>query len=110
MSIDTKSMHITPEGGDVFDDLGFEPEEVAGLKAESQRIISERLALKNFLMTELVVWMEAKQLKQAEAAEILSITSQRVSDIINRRAIKFTIDALIDMLARAGKRVQVSVQ
>ena len=39
MSIETKSMHITPVGGNVFADLGFEP---AALKAESQRIISEK--------------------------------------------------------------------
>ena len=45
MSIETKSMHITPVGGNVFADLGFEPEEAAALKAESQRIISEKLAI-----------------------------------------------------------------
>jgi hypothetical protein len=39
MSIETKSMHITPVGGNVFADLGFEPLEAAALKAESQRII-----------------------------------------------------------------------
>ena len=68
MSIETKSVHITPVGGNVFADLGFAPEEAAALKAESQRIISEKLA------------------------------------------IKFTIDALVDMLARTGKHVQLSVQ
>lgn len=44
-------MHITPVGGNVFADLGFEPAEA--LKAESQRIISEKLAIKDALMTEL---------------------------------------------------------
>lgn len=63
-------MHITPVGGNVFADLGFEPEEAAALKAESQRIISEKLAIKDSLMTELAGWIEAKKLKQAEAAEI----------------------------------------
>lgn len=37
-------MHITPVGGNVFADLGFESVEAAALKAESQRIISEMLA------------------------------------------------------------------
>lgn len=46
MSIETKSMHITPVGGNVFADLGFEPEEAAAMKAESQRIISEKLVIK----------------------------------------------------------------
>ena len=36
--------HITPVGGNVFADLGFQPEEAAALKAESQRVISEKLA------------------------------------------------------------------
>lgn len=53
MSIETKSMHITPVGGNVFADLGFEPKEAAALKAESQRIISENLTNKDSLMTEL---------------------------------------------------------
>ena len=109
MSIDTKSRHITPVGGNVFADLGFEPEEAAALKAESQRIISEKLAIKDSLMTELAGWIEAKNLKQAEAAEILGVIRLRVSDAINKKAIKFTIDALVDILARTGKHVLMSV-
>jgi len=46
MNIDTASRHITPADGNVFVDLGFEPEEAATLKAESQRRISEKLAIK----------------------------------------------------------------
>lgn len=110
MSIETKSAHITPVGGNVFADLGFEPDEAAALKAESQRIISEKLAIKDSLMTELAEWIETNNLKQADAAEILGVTRPRVSDVINKKAIKFTIDALVDMLARAGKHVRLSVQ
>lgn len=110
MNIETKSMHITPVGGNVFADLGFEPAEATALKAESQRIISEKLAIKNSLMAELARWIEEKKLKQAEAAEILGVTRPRVSDVINKRAIKFTIDSLVDMLARTGKHVQLYVQ
>ena len=51
MSIDTKSAHITPVGRNVFADLGFEPEEAVTLKAESQRIISEKLAIKERLQS-----------------------------------------------------------
>ncbi len=49
---DAKSMHITPVGGNVFTDLGFEPKEAAALKAESQRIISDKLAIKECVMTD----------------------------------------------------------
>lgn len=110
MSIETRSMHITPADGNVFADLGFSPEEAAALKAQSQRIISEKLAIKESLMTELAEWIEVKQLKQAEAAEILGITRPRVSDVMRGKSIKFTIDALVDMLARAGKQVRLSVR
>lgn len=109
MSIETKSMHVTPAGGNVFADLGFEPEEAVALKAESQRIISEKLAIKESLMDELAGWIEASKLKQTEAAEILGVTRPRVSDLVNRKTLKFTIDALVDMLARTGKHVQLSV-
>lgn len=110
MSIETKTMHITPVGGNIFADLGFEPDEAARLLAETDAVISEKLAIKDSLMTELAGWIEAKKLKQAEAAEILGVTRPRVSDVINKKAIKFTIDALVDMLARTGKHVQLSVQ
>jgi predicted XRE-type DNA-binding protein len=110
MNIETKSMHITPVGGNVFADLGFAPAEAVALKAESQRIISEKLAIKESLMTELAGWIDAQNLKQADAAEILGVTRPRVSDVIHKKTIKFTIDALVDMLARAGKHVQLTVQ
>jgi len=110
MSIETKSMHITPVGGNVFADLGFELEEAAALQAASQRIISEKLAIKESLMTELAAWIDAKELKQADAAQILGITRPRVSDVVNKKTIKFTIDALVDMLARTGKHVQLSIR
>jgi predicted XRE-type DNA-binding protein len=110
VSIEIKSKHITPAGGNVFADLGFESEEAAALKAESQRIISEKLAIKESLMSELAGWIEANKLKQVEAAEILGVTRPRVSDVINGKSIKFTIDALVDMLARVGKHVHFSVQ
>ena len=100
MSIETKSMHITPVGGNVFADLGFEPEEAASLQAESKRIISEKLAIKESLMTELAGWIDEKKLKQADAAKILGVTRPRVSDVINKKSIKFTIDALVDMLVQ----------
>jgi predicted XRE-type DNA-binding protein len=110
MSTDTKTAHITPAGGNVFSDLGFTPDEAAALKAESSRIISEKLAIKKALMAELAAWIESRELKQVEAAEILGITRPRVSDVVNGKSMKFTIDALVDMLARTGKHVDVAVR
>jgi len=53
VTIETQSTHITPAGGNIFTDLGFEPEEAAALQAETQRIISEKLAIKAYSMSEL---------------------------------------------------------
>jgi predicted XRE-type DNA-binding protein len=110
MSIDTKSAHVTPVGGNVFADLGFDPQEAAVLKARSQQIISEKLSIKEGLMSELANWIETEKLRQTDAAEILGVTRPRVSDVVNKKSIKFTIDALVDMLARTGKHVQLSVR
>ena len=110
MKRNPKLGHITPAGANIFADLGFEPEEAAKLLEESNKIISEKLAIKESLMAELAVWIGEKKLKQAEAAQILGVTRPRVSDVINKKSIKFTIDALVDMLARTGKHVQLSVQ
>ncbi len=45
--------HVTPVGGNIFADLGFEPDEAARLLAETDAVISEKLAIENSLMTEL---------------------------------------------------------
>ena len=52
MSVDTKTMHITPVGGNVFADLGFEPEDAAKMLVEIDKAISEELAIKESMMTE----------------------------------------------------------
>ena len=110
MKRNSKLGHITPAGANIFAELGFEPDEAAKLLSESNKIISEKLVIKEALMTELAVWIEENDLKQADAAQILGVTRPRVSDVINKKSIKFTIDALVDMLARTGKHVQLSVQ
>lgn len=110
MNIDATIRHTTPAGGNIFLDLGFPPEEAAKLLAETDKVISEKLAIKESLMTELAGWIETKHLNQAEAGQILGVTRARVSDVINNNFAKFTIDALVGMLARTGKHVQLSVR
>jgi predicted XRE-type DNA-binding protein len=110
MNIDTETRHITPAGGNVFADLRFAPEEAARLLAETDQAISEKLAIKESLMIELSAWIKKENLKQAEAAEILGVTRPRISDVVNKKPLKFTIDALVDMLARTGKHVHLSVR
>lgn len=109
MKIDTAIRHVTKPDANLFAELGFSAEEAAALQAESERTISEKLAIKNTLMDELANWIQSQDLKQAEAAAILGVSRPRVSDVVNKKTVKFTIDALVDMLARTGKHVQLSI-
>jgi predicted XRE-type DNA-binding protein len=108
--IDTEIRHVTPAGANLFADLGFDAEEAARLDAALRAEIDQALLLKRQLMDELSAWIEGNHLKQAQAAEILMISRPRVSDVVNRKAAKFTIDALVQMLSRTGRTVQLSVQ
>jgi predicted XRE-type DNA-binding protein len=110
MTIDTKSRHRTKAGGNVFADLGFPPNEAKRLLDETDAQIDEAVRLKRQLMNEIASWMKDTHLTQAAAAELLHVTRPRVSDVINHKVSKFTIDALIGMLARIGKRVDLAVQ
>lgn len=108
--IDTEIRHTSPAGANIFEELGFEPAEAAQMKAEVQLEIEAAQAIKRQLMDEISGWIEENHLKQHEAAEKLKVSRPRVSDVVNHKTAKFTIDALVAMLARTGKRVQVQIQ
>lgn len=80
------------------------------LKEESQRIMFAKQAIKDSLMAELTGWIQEKSLKPAEAAEFFAIPRTRMSEVISKKAAQWTIDGLVEMLLRAGKRIQVSVE
>lgn len=105
MTIDTLLRHITPADGNIFLDLGFPPEEASTLLAETDKVISEKRAFKESLITELAQWIARNHLKPAAAAQILGVTRRRVWDVIHQKSINFTMDALVDMVARTGKHV-----
>ncbi|MDQ2147301.1 XRE family transcriptional regulator [Alcaligenaceae bacterium A4P071] len=109
MKIDTDIRHVTKPGENLFLQLGFPPEEAKRLQLASQRHINDTKQLKEQLMAELAAWIELHHLKQAEAAEILMVSRPRVSDVVNRKTTKFTIDTLVEMLSRIGKPVRLAV-
>jgi predicted XRE-type DNA-binding protein len=65
--------------------------------------------LKEQLMSEPAGWIEQHHLKQAEAAEILMVSRPRVSDVVNKKTTKFTIDTLVEMLSRVGRPVKLAI-
>jgi predicted XRE-type DNA-binding protein len=106
--IDTEIRHVTPPGANLFTELGFDPEEAARLQTALHSEVDQALVLKRQLMNELALWIEEHHLKQAQAAEILMVSRPRVSDVMNKKTSKFTIDALVQMLSRTGKTAQLS--
>jgi predicted XRE-type DNA-binding protein len=96
MKIDTKIRHVTKPGANLFLELGFTPDEAKRL-------------LKQQLMEELSIWIAKHHLRQAEAAEILMVSRPRVSDVVNKKTAKFTIDTLVEMLSRVGKPVRLAI-
>jgi predicted XRE-type DNA-binding protein len=88
---------ITRSSGNVFSDLGFPSEE------------AEHLKIRSSLMIHLRKTIEAKGMKQAEAAKLLGVTQPRVSDLYKGKIHLFSIDTLVDMLARAGIHIKLVV-
>ena len=109
MTIDTEVRHITKPGANLFLELGFDATDAAHFQAESQQRISNTKALKEQLMDELSNWIVDNHLKQTEAAGILMVSRPRISDLVNKKTSKFTLDALVDMLSRIGKPVRLAV-
>ena len=109
MKIDTEIRHVTKPGANLFLELGFSPAEARRLQLASRKQINDTKRLKEQLMTELATWIEAHRLKQADAADILMVSRPRVSDVVNKKVSKFTIDTLVEMLSRVGKPVRLTV-
>ncbi len=101
--------HITPTGGNVFADLGFDAAEANALQAQTRKVIAKKLAIKEQLMNNLANWMAVEKLTQAQAATLLGVSRPRVSDVIRHKNSNFTVDALIDMVVRTGQPLHISV-
>jgi predicted XRE-type DNA-binding protein len=109
MKIDTEIRHVTKPGANLFLELGFAPAEAKRLQAASRKQIKDTQLLKQQLMDALSTWIAEHHLKQAEAAEILMVSRPRVSDVVNKKTAKFTIDTLVEMLSRVGKPVKLAI-
>lgn len=88
---------ITESCGNVFLDLGFSLEEATILAMRAQ------------LMGELRIKIRDMGWTQKEAAEILGVSQSRVSDLIRGKFEKFSLDMLITLATRAGKRVELKL-
>ncbi len=89
---------LIESSGNVFTDLGFSPEQ------------SAKLVIKSYLMMQIESFIKKKELTQDQASELMGVSRPRISDVMRGKIDKFTIDALVDMLTRAGLHIAVTVE
>lgn len=94
----TRRLKMEKGSGNVFLDLGFPPEE------------AQNLLVRADLMIEVERYVKQSGLTQKEAAKRLGITQPRLNDLLRSKIQKFSLDALVNMLARVGRRVSVKVK
>lgn len=90
-----KKTPVRRSSGNVFSDLGFEQDE------------AEHLRIRSALMATLRQLLLERKLTQAAAAKLFDVTQPRISDLVRGKIELFSIDTLVDMLARAGVRVDI---
>lgn len=108
-AIDCKIRHITLTEANIFAELGFNEHESKHLQEDAQKEVEQLLLLKRQLMQEISAWIAEHNLRQADAAEKLNVSRPRVSDVVNLKTSKFTLDTLVMMLSKLGKPVSVTV-
>lgn len=91
------SEKMTVGSGNVFEDLGFAPDQAAAMLARETLLIALEKELRK------------RGKKQQELAHELGIPRTRISEVMNLKAEKFSADKLVSLLHRAGKKVEISV-
>ena len=86
---------LEPSSGNVYRDLGF------------SRAEAEYPLLRSRLMLRVARVITERKLTQVAAARLLGVSQPRVSDVVRGRVERFTIDALVEMLARAGVHLDI---
>ncbi len=86
--------HTTTDN--IFEDLGFDKLEAANMKIRAE------------LLLEIREHIRKNGLKQKEAAVLLGINQPDVSALVNGQIFKFSIDALINMLAKLGREFKIT--
>lgn len=90
----TDDHSITPGGGNVFADLGFEQPDLELAKARLSHTIATEIA--------------ARKLTQRAAAEILGIDQPRVSLLVRGKTGQFSLEKLIECLERLSFDVHIT--
>ena len=69
--------------------------------------MAQNLKMCSEMMVTLCQYVEEAGLNQKEAAEVFGVYQPIISDLMRCKIDKFTIDKLVNMLARIGKTVKM---
>lgn len=92
------TVRIQRSSGNVFRDAGFPPKEAANLLIRSD------------LMIDLTRILKERKLTQVRAARLLGVSQPRISDLVRGRIELFSIDSLVEMLAKLGVSVSLKAR
>ena len=68
--------------------------------------VASKMAMKMDLSIMISNLIDSKKWNQSDAAEILGVKQSRISDLVNGKIEKFTLDAMFDMLDKLGFRAK----
>jgi predicted XRE-type DNA-binding protein len=68
------------------------------------------MKIKSRLMMDIESCIKKQGMTQKQAAKKMGVTQPRVSDLVRGKINRFTIDMLVNMLARLGKHVDVTLR
>ncbi len=93
-----EKLNIVVGSDNVFRDLGFPEAEAQNLLLRADLSIHIRRIISKLDIT------------QAEAAKLAGITQPRMNDLVKGRTEKFTLDALVNVAAKLGYTVKLSLK
>ncbi|HUY81995.1 MAG TPA: XRE family transcriptional regulator [Acidobacteriaceae bacterium] len=82
----------------VWDAIAETPEQAANLRVRAD------------LMRHIVAIVKKGKWTQAEAARRCGVTQPRINDLLRGRISRFSLDALVNIAARLGKRVRLKLE
>jgi predicted XRE-type DNA-binding protein len=91
-----KPSHVSR--GNLFEDLGFSPEEAAILRMKTQ------------LHIEIMRAIERKGLTPRQLEKVLDVPQPRVSELVNGKISRMTADLLAKYLYRLGREVELKAK
>ena len=94
----TGRLKIEKGSGNIFRDLGFPPGE------------TQNLIMRAELMIKIEQFVRKSGMTQKEAARLIGITQPRLNLLLKRKIDLFSLDALVNMVTRAGMQVKLTVR